>query len=49
VCKKHGLAMGELHRSRRDISNDPVNVTMYLPRSLRGDNLEEIGRKFSLF
>jgi len=44
VCKKHGVAMDELHRLRRDILNEPRNVTIYLLRSLRGDNLEEIGR-----
>jgi len=29
VCKKHGLAMGELHRSKREISNEPGNVTIF--------------------
>jgi len=48
VCKKHGVAMDELHRSRRGISNEPRNATIYLPWSLRGDNLEKIGREFNI-
>ena len=37
-----------LYRSRRGISNEPRNVTIYLLRTLRGDNLEEIGRDFNI-
>jgi chromosomal replication initiation ATPase DnaA len=48
VCRKFGVAMDELHRSRRGISNEPRNVAIYLLRSLRGDNLEEIGREFNI-
>ena len=48
VCRKYGVAMDELHRSRRGISNEPRNVAIYLLRSLRGDNLEEIGREFNI-
>jgi REP element-mobilizing transposase RayT len=48
VCRKYGVAMEELHRSRRGISNEPRNVAIYLLRSLRGDNLEEIGREFNI-
>ena len=48
VCKKHGVAMDKLHRSRIDISHEPRNVAIYLLRSLRGDNLEEIGREFNM-
>ncbi len=46
VCKRYEVAMDELHRSRRDISNEPRNGVVYLLRPLRGDNLEEIGREF---
>ena len=48
VCRKYGVAMDELHRSRRGISNEPRNVAIYLLRSLRGDKLEEIGREFNI-
>jgi len=37
-----------LYRSRRGISNEPRIVAMYLLRTLRGDNLEEIGRDFNI-
>jgi chromosomal replication initiation ATPase DnaA len=37
-----------LYRSRRGISNEPGNVAIYLLRTLRGDNLEEIGRDFNI-
>ena len=48
VCRKYGIAMDELHRSRRGITNEARNVAIYLLRSLRGDNLEEIGREFNM-
>ena len=48
VCRKYGVAMDELHRSRRGISNEPRSVAIYLLRTLRGDNLEEIGREFNM-
>jgi len=48
VCNTHVVAMDELHRSRKDISNEARNVTIYLLRSLRRDNLEEIGREFNI-
>ena len=40
--------MDELYRSRRGITNEPRNVAIYLLRSLRGDNLEEIGKEFNI-
>ncbi len=40
--------MDELYRSRRGISNEPRNVAIYLLRTQRGDNLEEIGRYFNI-
>ncbi len=48
VCRRYGVAMDELYRSRRGISNEPRNVAIYLLRTLRGDNLEEIGRCFNI-
>ena len=48
VCTRYRVAMDELHRSRRGITNEPRNVAIYLLRSLRGDNLEEIGREFNI-
>ena len=48
VCRRYTVAMDELHRSRRGITNEPRNVAIYLLRSLRGDNLEEIGREFNI-
>ena len=48
VCRCYRLVMDELHRSRRGVSNEPRNVAIYLLRSLRGDNSEEIGRKFNI-
>jgi chromosomal replication initiation ATPase DnaA len=47
VCKRYEVAMDELNRSKRDISNEPRNGVVYLLRPLRGDNLEEIGREFN--
>jgi len=37
-----------LYRSRRGISNELGNVAIYLLRTLRGDNLEEIGGDFNI-
>jgi len=48
ICRRYRVAMDELHRSRRGIANEPRNVAIYLLRSLRGDNLEEIGREFNI-
>jgi putative transposase len=48
ICRRYRVAMDELHRSRRGITNEPRNVAIYLLRSLRGDNLEEIGREFNI-
>jgi hypothetical protein len=48
VCRRYGVAMDEVHRSRRGVSNEPRNVAIYLLRTLRGDNLEEIGREFNM-
>jgi len=46
--QKLGSARVALYRSRRGISNEPRNVAIYLLRTLRGDNLEEIGRDFNI-
>ena len=48
VCRRYAVAMDELHSSGRGITNEPRNVAIYLLRSLRGDNLEEIGREFNI-
>jgi len=48
VCKKYGLAMDEVHRAKGDISSEPMNVAIYLLRSLRGDNLEGMGGEFNI-
>lgn len=48
VCGRYGVGMGELLKSRRGISNEPRNVAIYLMRTLRGDNLEEIARSFNM-
>jgi chromosomal replication initiation ATPase DnaA len=48
VCRRYRLVMDELHRSRRGVSNEPRNVAIYLLKSLRGSNLEEIGRGNSM-
>ena len=48
VCRRYGVAMDELYRSRRGITNEPRNVAIYMLRTLRGDNLEEIGRHFNI-
>ena len=48
VCRSYGVERVALHRSRRGISNEPRNVAIYLLRTLRGDNLEEIGRGFNI-
>ena len=42
------MATDELYQSRRGITNAPKNVAIYLLRSLRGDDLEEIGREFNI-
>ena len=48
VCRSYGVERVALYRSRRGISNEPRNVAIYLLRTLRGDNLEEIGRDFNI-
>ncbi|MBW1920837.1 MAG: transposase [Deltaproteobacteria bacterium] len=48
VCRSYGVSRADLYRSRRGISNEPRNVAIYLLRTLRGDNLEEIGRNFNI-
>ena len=48
VCGRYGVGMDALQRSRRGISNEPRAVAIYLMRTLRGDNLEEIGRSFNI-
>lgn len=48
VCRKYGVAMDELHRSRRGISNEPRNWANCLLRSLLGENLEGMGREFNI-
>jgi len=48
VCRQYGVGMDELQKSRRGISNEPRAVAIYLMRTLRGDNLEEIGRSFNM-
>ena len=48
VCRNYGVARVALHKSRRGMSNEPRNVAIYLLRTLRGDNLEEIGRGFNI-
>ena len=42
------MSLDKLHKSRRGVSNEPRNVAIYLLRSLRGDNLEEIGGEFNI-
>lgn len=45
VCKRHGVAMDDLHRLRRDISNEPRNVTIFLPRCVgRGTSVAGVIR-----
>ncbi len=48
VCRSYGVSRDALYISRRGISNEPRNVAIYLLRTLRGDNLEEIGRDFNI-
>jgi putative transposase len=48
VCRSYGVERVELYRSRRGISNEPRNIAIYLLRTLRGDNLGEIGREFNI-
>jgi putative transposase len=48
VCGRYGVERVELYRSRRGISNEPRNMAIYLLRTLRGDNLEAIGREFNI-
>jgi REP element-mobilizing transposase RayT len=48
VCRSYGVERVALYRSRRGISNKPRNIAIYLLRTLRGDNLEEIGQDFNI-
>ena len=48
VCRSYEVSRDALYISRRGISNEPRNVAIYLLRTLRGDNLEEIGRDFNI-
>lgn len=48
VCRNYGVERVDLYRSRRGNLNEPRNMAIYLLRTMRGDNLEEIGREFNI-
>jgi REP element-mobilizing transposase RayT len=48
VCRSYAVSRSELHRSKRGVSNEPRNLAIYLLRTLRGDNMEVIGRKYNI-
>ena len=48
VCKSYDVEEGALTLTRRGITNEPRNATIYLMRHLRGDSLEDIGREFKV-
>ncbi len=48
VCRSYGVSRAEIHKSRRGVTNEPRNAVIFLLRTLRKDNLEEIGRKFNI-
>ncbi|UCF85652.1 MAG: transposase [Desulfobacteraceae bacterium] len=48
VCKAYGVDKIDFSVSRRGVSNEPRNVTIYLLRRLRGDKLDQIGEEFNM-
>ncbi len=48
VSAAYGVKIKELFHSRRGQPNEPRNVAIYLSRRVRGDALEEIGKKFGI-
>ena len=46
--KLYGVDESSLLSSRRGVLNEPRNVAVFLVRRLRGEKLEEIGRRFDI-
>ena len=48
VTAYYGVEDADLFAVRRGITNEPRNVAVYLARTLRGENLQEIARQFQI-
>lgn len=48
ICNAYGIEESSLLSSRRGVLNEPRNVAIFLVRRLRGEKLEEIGRRFGI-
>ena len=48
VCNSYHVEEGALKKTSRGITNEPRNVAIYLMRQLRGDKLEQIGKRFDV-
>lgn len=48
VCAAYGIGEKELLTSRRGNTNEPRNVAIYLTRTLRGENLQEIAGMYGI-
>ncbi len=48
VCGYYAVDEDALYRSKRGVTNEPRNVSIYLVRRLRREPLHEIGRRFKI-
>ena len=48
VCRSYGINEEDLVDSKRGMTNEPRNISIYLMRNLMGNKLEEIGREFGI-
>ena len=48
ICKYYNVSFNELLVTRRGVFNKPRNVTIYLLRNIRGDNLNDIKNIFQI-
>ena len=48
VCNYYNIDEDELYKTKRGITNEPRNVSIYLTRRLRKDSLNEIGKQYKI-
>ncbi len=48
VCEHYGVSFAKLLITRRGVFNEPRNVSVYLLRQIRGENLNKIGELFNI-
>ena len=48
VCQFYSIDEDDLYKSKRGVTNEPRNVSIYLIRQLRMETLRDIGRRFKI-